>query len=392
MTADVQQWVNSPATSFGWILTGNESTKPTVKTFDTKETFSSTNRPQLTVVFNAPAPPDLTITKTHTGNFRQGDTNVVYTLTVNNAGAGPTSGAVTVTDTLPAGLTPTAANTGTISGWTVTTVGQTVTATRSNALGNGASYPPLPVTVNVASNAPANVINTATVAGGGDVNVTNNSANDSTTITPAAAAPQVVSVTVNGNSASLSGPQRSRVASLVVVFDQAVQLDPNALKLALHTNNVSFNGAAQASGFGDLPTTLNSTTTDNSTFVVTFVGNTEVGVDGISSIKDGVYDFIVTGSLVHPFGVPAVSMASNSTTTFHRLYGDTGLPVTPSGGTAGVDFQAIVNSGDNLTFRGAFNNATNYKAFLDFNGDGVINSGDNLQFRTRFNKPLNWRV
>jgi len=37
----------------------------------------------------------------------------------------------------------------------------------------------------------------------------------------------------------------SRVASLVVVFDQAVQLDADALTLALHTNHVVFNGVAQ---------------------------------------------------------------------------------------------------------------------------------------------------
>ena len=35
---------------------------------------------------------------------------------------------MTVTDTLPAGLSPTAADSGTINGWSVTTSGQTVTA------------------------------------------------------------------------------------------------------------------------------------------------------------------------------------------------------------------------------------------------------------------------
>jgi hypothetical protein len=68
------------------------------------------------------------------------------------------------------------------------------------------------------------------------------------------------------------------------------------------------------------------------------------------------------------------------------------LPSIPAGGTSGADFFAVVNSGDNLAFRGAFNNAVNYKAYLDFNGDGAINSGDNLQFRNRFNKSLVWRA
>ena len=42
----------------------------------------------------------------------------------------------------------------------------------------------LTVTVAVADNAPASVINTATVAGGGEVNTANNSDDDPTTIEP----------------------------------------------------------------------------------------------------------------------------------------------------------------------------------------------------------------
>ena len=93
---------------------------------------------------------------------------------------------MTVSDVLPAGLTPTAANSGVINGWTVSTNGQTVTATRSDVLANGGSYPTLTVTVAVANNAPANVNNTATVAGGGELNTANNSATDPTTIIQAA--------------------------------------------------------------------------------------------------------------------------------------------------------------------------------------------------------------
>ena len=47
---------------------------------------------------------DLTLTKTHTGNFLVG-TNATYVLTVANAaGVGSTTGAITVTDTLPSSL------------------------------------------------------------------------------------------------------------------------------------------------------------------------------------------------------------------------------------------------------------------------------------------------
>ena len=55
-----------------------------------------------------PSAPDLGIAKTHAGNFTQGQTGATYAIAVSNVGTGPTSGLVTVTDTLPAGLTATA--------------------------------------------------------------------------------------------------------------------------------------------------------------------------------------------------------------------------------------------------------------------------------------------
>jgi len=128
---------------------------------------------------NSAYAPDLTIASTHSGNFTQADLGDTYTLTVTNAGTAPTSGAVSVADILPSGLTATALS-GT--GWTIDLA--TLTATRSNVLAAGQSYPPLTLTVNVASNAAASVANAATVSGGGETNTTNNTASDPTTINP----------------------------------------------------------------------------------------------------------------------------------------------------------------------------------------------------------------
>ena len=151
-------------------------------------------------------------------------------------------------------------------------------------------------------------------------------------------------------------------------------------------------GVPQPSRFGSLPTNLVLKTTDNLTWTVTFSGNTDDGLDGLSSLKDGVYDVTIDAAKVHPFGDPAISMAANSTTVVHRLFGDTGAPATPPGGTPGTDFQTIVTTADNLAFRSSFNSPAKYAAILDFNGDGIINTADNLQFRSRFNKSLTWRV
>jgi uncharacterized repeat protein (TIGR01451 family) len=122
---------------------------------------------------------DLTITKTHTGNFFAGQTGATYTITVTNGGAGQTTAPVTVVDTLPTQLVATAIS-GT--GWTCTL--GTLTCTRSDVLANGASYPVITLTVNVAGTAtPPTVTNTATVSGGGESNTANDTASDLTTIT-----------------------------------------------------------------------------------------------------------------------------------------------------------------------------------------------------------------
>ena len=122
--------------------------------------------------------PDLTVTKSHTGNFTQGQTGAAYTITVTNSGTGPTSAAVTVAESLPAtGLTA-ISMLGT--NWTCTQPAGP--CSRSDALAAGSNYEPIAVTVNVSSTAPASVTNTAAVSGGGETNTGNDQATDPTTI------------------------------------------------------------------------------------------------------------------------------------------------------------------------------------------------------------------
>jgi uncharacterized repeat protein (TIGR01451 family) len=128
--------------------------------------------------------PDLVISKSHVGSFAQGQLGVNYTLTVSNAGGGATSGTVTVTDTLPTGLTATAIS-GT--GWTCSTP-PTLNCSRTDVLaGFFAFYPPITLTVNVDPAAPMpTVTNVANVSGGGEINTQNDAASDQTVITVAA--------------------------------------------------------------------------------------------------------------------------------------------------------------------------------------------------------------
>ena len=130
---------------------------------------------------STPPPADLTLSKSHTGNFVRGATGT-YTLRVTNLGAGTAAGTVTLQDTLPAGLSYKAASG---SGWTVGVSGQTVTATATRALVAGTSYPDLTLTVNVLASAPDAVTNRATVSGGGDATPANNTATDPTVVAAA---------------------------------------------------------------------------------------------------------------------------------------------------------------------------------------------------------------
>jgi uncharacterized repeat protein (TIGR01451 family) len=125
-----------------------------------------------------PAPvADLTVTKTHSGNFTQGDTGKSYTITVSNSGGAATSGLVSMSDDLPGGLG--AVNIGG-EGWNCNF--SNLTCTRTDALAAGSSYPAITLTVNVANNAPGSLTNFAQVLGGGETNTGNNRVADPTTI------------------------------------------------------------------------------------------------------------------------------------------------------------------------------------------------------------------
>src|SRR5258706_108561 len=94
---------------------------------------------------------DLTISKSHTGNFNQGQQGAQFALLVTNAGGAATgAGTVSVTDTLPSGLTFVS---GTGTGWSCMANGQAVSCTQANTIsGNGNST--LTLNVNVAGDAP----------------------------------------------------------------------------------------------------------------------------------------------------------------------------------------------------------------------------------------------
>jgi uncharacterized repeat protein (TIGR01451 family) len=137
----------------------------------TNETITETSGTQS----GAQCTPDMTLGKSHIGNFTRGST-ASYTIPVENVSPyGSTNATVTVNDTLPTGLTPTGV-TGT--GWACSIISQTVTCTNSSTLTAGSFYPSLTVNANVLQTAPSTETNTAYVSGGGELNLANDSATD----------------------------------------------------------------------------------------------------------------------------------------------------------------------------------------------------------------------
>jgi uncharacterized repeat protein (TIGR01451 family) len=94
----------------------------------------------------------------------QGANGVTLTTVVSNGSSVATSGTVTLTEIVPAGVTATALS-GT--GWSCTLAN--LTCTRSDALASALNYPPVTLTVNVALNATLGLFSVSTaVSGGGD--------------------------------------------------------------------------------------------------------------------------------------------------------------------------------------------------------------------------------
>ena len=129
--------------------------------------------------------PELFIVKRHTEQFVAG-TNGAYSIALFNAGF-TSSGAITVTDTLPTGLTFVSA---TGSTWSCAAAGQIVTCTTSAVVASAGPFPNnITLTVTPGANAVPGVINTAAVTGGNDCDTTNNATSDVTLVSPAVPVP-----------------------------------------------------------------------------------------------------------------------------------------------------------------------------------------------------------
>ena len=116
-----------------------------------------------------PTPKKLfSLSLTNSANFTRGRTGT-FTITVSNISNSSTSGAVTVSESLPPGLTLVSMTGG---GWTCGGAVADGTCSRGDSLRAGASYSAITVTVSIATNAGSPLVNTVSVSGGGSSTVT----------------------------------------------------------------------------------------------------------------------------------------------------------------------------------------------------------------------------
>jgi len=237
------------------------------------------------VVMNA----NLSITKTHAGNFQRGQTGATYTITVSNgASAGPTVGTVTVTDTLPAVQNTLVATAISGTGWTCNL--GTLTCTRSDVLAPSVSYQPITLTVNVPINITANVTNSATVSGGGDPN--SHTANDPTHVGPPIVItfPVKAAVVHAGDSTTFSATVDSSPGLGTLIFGCAglpfgVTCTFNPPSESLLTDTVNMAVATTAGSASALPWGPGRTAPVYAVLLFPFMGLVSVFVGGRKSTK-----------------------------------------------------------------------------------------------------------
>ena len=129
--------------------------------------MSGTDPAFVDVTVNTTPAADLAISKTHTGTMTAGQAGTIpFTITVGNTGSlatATTNGTVTMTDTLPTGMTAASA-TGTNWTCSITNSSQTVTCTRADQLAIGGTYEPITINANVGASVASVATNTATVS------------------------------------------------------------------------------------------------------------------------------------------------------------------------------------------------------------------------------------
>jgi uncharacterized repeat protein (TIGR01451 family) len=334
--------------------------------------------------------PDLTLSKSHVGNFTRGSA-ASYSITVSNVSPyGATTGVVTMDDTLPVGISPTSAS-GT--GWTCSVSGQTVSCTRSTALAAGASYPAITLNALVSQSAPATLTNIAAISGGGEANLTNDTSTDVALVVSSAdmavtlaASPNPVTsgsnitytvvATDNGPSAAdnatmiVAAPTNTTFVSLTTPAGWSCQvpnvgsvgnvvcadvnlagLSSSTFTLVVKVNSGVANGTVITNTAAVSSSVIDPITTNNSATVATSVGTTAQGQMTVTNTASPnpvvagsniTYTQTVTNTGSGTANNPAMTETTPANTTFQSISAPPGTTCTtpPVGGTGAISCTA----------------------------------------------------
>jgi len=317
---------------------------------------ASSTVPVMGPLVGLPPPPSLSIGKTHIGNFTVGQTGATYSVVVSNgASAGPTTANVTVTETIPAGLTLTGMAG---FGW----ICSSNTCTRGDTLNGAVSYSPITVTVNVTATTATQVTNQVSVSGGGSPAA---NGSDPTTIValptctfsinPISASPDgsggrtSVTVTTQAGCAWLASPNVPWISN---VTSSGIGSGPASYTVApntgaARTGTVTIAGQTltinEAAGPADTTPPFGSFDTpgDNSNNVVGAVPVTGWALDNVGVAKVEIYRDAVSGEAKGNFGYIFIGTAvfvAGARPDVQALY-----PNLPNANRAGWGYQLLTN-------------------------------------------------
>ncbi|MGH8401664.1 MAG: beta strand repeat-containing protein, partial [Gammaproteobacteria bacterium] len=274
---------------------------------------------------------DLAVTSSHSGSFNAGGTGN-YTLTVHNNGpdAYVPANTITVTDTLPTGLTYASVSG---SGWSCSVVGQVVTCTTGANLASGASLPAITLNVNAAYTAPASVNNSVSVAvlNGYDYDSSNDTYIDATTIVHPDLSTSTKSVLdINGGDANPGD-----------ILQYTITLSESAGVAAVNASAID-NMPAGITAFAVVSTpagSTNSSTGGGGTNGTGYLNVTAISVPANGSVTI-VYDVTVAAG-----DTPGYTI--DNTATITNPYGS---GATPAAGTVTVSQSLIAASGNKILY------------------------------------------
>jgi uncharacterized repeat protein (TIGR01451 family) len=300
---------------------------------------------------------DMTLSKSHVGNFTRGS-SASYTIPTSNVSLyGATSGSVIMNDTLPVGVTPTSV-TGT--GWSCSISGQTVSCTRSDSLSASSSYPSITVNVSVLPTAPATVTNTATISGGNEANLLNDTATDVATVVSSADMSVTDSASPNPVAAG------ANITYTQVITNNGPSAADNATLVTAIPANTSFVSIVVPSGWAC--TSPGSGGTGNVVCTNTnMLGGTSATLTVVVKVGTGVANGTVITDSVSVASSATDPNSSNNTATATTVVGGSGpnLSVTntasPNPVQAGSNItytQVVTNTGSSAITNGTFTEAT----------------------------------